>query len=504
MATDVSKIDSNVTGLSYAEETSIKVLPGTPTWNILEPNSYNDFGSQVSKTARNPINVSRQNKKGVTTDLDASGGFNIDFTQTNLEDILQGFFFADLRPKGEEVVTSVTTLYLVASTTGIKVGDLIFASGFTNAGNNGFTRVSAIVADTSIGVDATLVTEGSPPAAAKVVVVGVEGAAGDIDVDSTGSLPTLTSTTLDFTTLGLNVGEPIFVGGDAAGDKFSTAANNGRARVKTIAANVLTLDKSAGTMVTEASTTETVQLFFGRVLKNENTSALIKRRSYNLERKLGAPDTALPSNIQSEYIIGAVANEMTLNFGTADKITVDLGFIASDSETRTGVTGVKSGNRPALVASDAYNTTNDFTGIKLSLLDAADSNPTALYAFLTEFSITINNNASPNKAIGTLGAFDITAGQFTVGGSVTAYFADTPAIDAVRNNSDTTLDFMLSNNNTGIAVDVPLISLGDGRLNVEQDAPITIPLDVEAAADVNFDHTLMISFFDFLPNAADV
>lgn len=507
----VNKIDSDVTSLSYAEELTLGTLPGTPDWVQLEPNSYNDFGGEITTLERNPINPSRQRQKGVVTDLDASGGFNHDMTQTNFQDILQGFFFADLRPKGEEEPTGANAtgnIYEVALTAGFKVGDLVWASGFADSANNGLKNVSAIVTDVSVAVSQTLVTEASPPAGASITVVGVEGAAGDIDVDASGSLPVLTSTALDFTTLGLVPGEMFFVGGDLAADAFSNAANNGFARIKTIAANALTLDKTTSTMVTEASTTETVQLFFGRVIKNESTSSLIKRRSYNLERQLGAPDDALPAEIQSEYIVGAVASELALQYNTADKVTADLSFVATDHETRTGAIGVKTGNRPSLVSEDAFNTSSDLSRLKLSVLDPVDSNPTALFAFVTEFAVNVNNNISPNKAISVLGAFDVTAGQFVVSGSLEAYFADVAAINSVRNNSDVTLDFAMVKGTTGskagVAVDVPLIALGDGRANIEQNEAVKLPITMEAAADRVFDHTLLMVFFDHLPDAADV
>jgi hypothetical protein len=307
-----------------------------------------------------------------------------------------------------------------------------------------------------------------------------------------------------FTTLGLIPGEWIFIGGDSASLAFATPANNGFARVKSVEHDILTLDKTQDTMVTEPSTTETVQLFFGRVLKNEAEPTLQVRRSYNLERLLGAPDDAEIDALQSEYLVGAVSNELTFNFNTADKITVDLSFVATDNEQRTAAQGPKAGDRPALVSGDAFNTSNDFARLKMSVLDPADSNPLPLFAFLTEFTVAINNNVSPNKAISVLGAFDVTAGQFNVEGTATAYFANVSAVQAVRNNADVTLDFILVKANKGIAVDVPLIALGDGRLNIEQDQPITLPLSMPAAADRVFNHTLLMVFYDYLPDAADV
>jgi hypothetical protein len=509
----VNKIDSNATGLRYCEEDSLGTVSGDEIWVPLEPNSYDSFGAEITTVARNPINSSRQRKKGVTVDLDSSGGFNTDLTQTNIQALLQGFFFADLRRKGEEIVTAVDIdasnpdEYEVADTTGFQVNDLILGSGFTNAGNNSLNLVTAVVASTSVEVaDGVLTAEASPPSDAQITVVGHQAGSADLDVDASGTFPAITSTTLDFTTLGLIPGEWIFVGGDGASEDFVTAANNGWKRIKSITATILTLDKSDSTMVTETGTGLTVRLFFGRVLKNELDTSIV-RRSYQLERQLGAPNDSSPSDIQAEYVEGAVPSEMVLNIPTADKITADLSFIGTAHSTIDGATSLKAGTRPSLVESDAFNTSSDFSRIKLATVDSTDEAPTALFAFAQDITINLSNNLSPNKAIGTLGSFEVTAGTFAVSGDITAYFADVAGIAAVQANSNITLDIAMAKSNKGIVIDLPLISLGDGRPNVEQDEPITLPLSMDAATaaliDENTDYTLLMTFFDYLPTAAE-
>lgn len=511
----VNKIDSNITGLAYAEELSLGVLPVTPVWIPLEPNSYADFGGQIATIARNPINPSRQRKKGVTTDLDASGGFNTDLTQANLQDILQGFFFADLRTKVEfggagEITNVDGTAEEYDAASGLDdfaVGDLVFGAGFAQSANNGLKRVVALTAGTNLQVAENLVDE-VPPATATLVQVGFQFGTAEVDMVVSGSLPALTRVggAKDLTDFGLIPGEWIYIGGDTATLAFTNAANNGWARVFAVTATTITFDKAVTTMAAETGTGKTIQLFFGRVLKNELGTDIV-RRTYQLERQLGAPDDALPLEIQSEYLVGAVPSEFQLNINTADKITADLSFVAIDNEQRSGATGIKSGTRQALVESDAFNTSSDFSRIKLAQVVAGTEAPSPLFAFVTDLTITLNNNVSPNKAVGVLGAFEVTAGTFQVGGSMTAYFADIAAVQAVRDNVDITLDFAVAKANKGMVFDIPLLSLGDGRPSVEQDQPITLPLNMDAATaakiDPTLDYTFLIVFFDYLPTAAE-
>lgn len=515
---DAQKIDSNITGLAYAEEARLGLLPGegglggTPVWYRLNPNSYNDFGGEIVTVAPNPINPSRQRRKGVTTDLNAAGGVNHNLTFQNLTDLMQGVMFADIRRKGKQKVTAVDLdtinpdQYEVAATAGFLAGSLIKGIGFTNAPNNALNVVTAVTLNSSVNVaTGQLVAEASPPASASINVVGYEALSADISVDVSGSLPALSSTALDFTTLGLVPGQWVYIGGDAAGTSFTSAVNNGFKRIRSVAAGLLTLDKSFQPMVAEAGTGLTIRLFFGDVLRNE-TGSLIKRRSYNLERTLGAPDDSLPSQIQSEVLKGAVANEFTLNVPSAELMSVDFSFVATDNEQRTGAVGPKQTGVIDFPAAKEYNTSSDIGRIRLSTVSQVDEAPAALFAFVTEATITINNNVTPNKAVGVLGSFDVTAGTFMVSGNLTAYFASVAATQAVRNNADVTLDLSVVKDNTGIVFDMPLISLGDGRLSVEIDQPITLPLTTDAASgqdvDINLDHTLLITYFNYLPNVA--
>lgn len=503
-----NKVDSNETGLSIAKEVLGQpgVLPVTPDWYSLEPNEYDDFGGEPTLLARRPINSSRQRKKGAIVDLAANGGFNQDLTNDNSQMLASGFMYANFREKTNEIVGEVTaTGYVVADETLYFANMLIFASGFTNSANNGLKLVTSIDAGSSEVRASGLVVEGSPPATAKIVLVGIQGGAGNIDVDATGDFAEITSAVIDLESLDIIPGEMIFVGGDTSSLRFATAANNGIKRVRSVSPGGFVVDKSDLTMVTEASTTETVQIFFGRVLKNE-LADLIVRQSFQLERTMGAPEQTEPTEIQAEYVLGAFPNEMEVVIESADKINVNYSFVAITNDHRISTEGVKTGNRIATVESDAYNTSTDFSRIKMSIVSNSNEAPEPLFAYITELNLNINNNVSLNKAIGYLGGFDATIGLFEVSAEVTAYFTQVQSQQAIRNNSDVTLDFFVAKDNRGFAVDIPLIALGGGMPEVELDEPIMIPLEADAATAVKFgsafDHTLLWVFFDYLPDLA--
>lgn len=521
---DVRKIDSNLTGLAIAEEVCLKQLPVQavdgfgPVWYGQEPNSYSDFGGELSTVARAPIDPSRQRKKGTITDLDASGGFNTDVTRSNLNRLMQGFMFADARSKvsTESLQLGIANTLLTGVVGGDKTytaaaglagfdtpGALVLAEGFNIALNNGVKTIVE-AADGTVEVAEVIANEANPPVGAKLTVVGHEFAADDIAMTLNGNVPTMTSVAFDFTTLNVIPGEWLFIGDDNSVHRFA-AGNAGYARIASITEDAITFDDTTFVPVADNGAGKSIRVYFGTVIKNEKLPGLIKRRSYQIERTLGESELAEnPGDQQAEYLEGAVANEFTLNIPQADKLNADLTFVACDNTQRSGAAGdkIKAGTRVSALGEDAFNTSSDIYRIKMAINDPSSSNPDALFAFVTEASISIANGVTPNKAVGVLGAFDTSAGNFEVGGSVTAYFSSVAAVRAVRNNVDASFNVIAAARNSGFIYDIPLLGLGGGRVNVEKDSPVTVPLE-PAAAENKHGYTLLYNYFPYLPTIAE-
>ena len=484
---------------------------GVAKWYELEPNSYDSLGSEIETVARSPINASRQQKKGVVTDVTADGGFNTDITQTNLQRLMQGFFFA----KAHERATSSSiksaadsiTLTSVASTaitigagdeTKFKVGSLVKLSGFANAANNGVFEVTGLTSG-SLACSAATFTSETAPAGAKLEIVGYEFPASDVSVTVTGNKFVMASAASKFLDLGVQVGEWIHVGGDAIINRLISNAP-GFARVAAVATDGSTLSLEQCSWATpqiDTGTGRQLQVYLGSVIRNEKDPTLIKCQSYQLERQLGQD----AFGTQSQYLVGAVANEFKLNIPSVEKLNSDVSFTALDTETRNGSTGLKSGTRVTMPVESAFNTTSHIYQTRLYVHDDDAITPDSLFAFVMDGELTINNNVDGLKAIGTLGSMDLNVGDFEVSGTLNVYFATVAAVEAVRANADVGFNVIAALDNAGFVFDIPLLSLGGGRLEVEKDAAIMLPLETMAAENES-GYTLLSTWFAYLPTVS--
>lgn len=488
---------TNNFSLEYAIEQSIGVLPGSPEWKLLEPNTIGAFGASISTVARSPISKNRQRRKGTVTDLDSSVEFDADLTLEHFIDFIEGFMFANFVGPVKTVPTATTTSSYTVPTMGAALPEfaLVFARGFTNPINNGMKVVDTggTVTDVPIKVD-TLIVE-TPAAEENVTleVCGFQFTVGDLDVDASGNL---TSVAKDFAELDLTPGQSIWIGGSLAANQFTEAANTGFARVVSIDTNLLTIDKTGQTFVTEADTTQLVELHFGRFIKNVGVDdGEYLERSFHFEGAYDNLEYPGPGDAW-EYAKGNFCNTMGFELPLTNKATVGFGFVGTDTEPPT-ITRETNADTPTVpVQTGAFNTSSDIA--RLRILEVDETGLTTDFKSLT---LNINNNVSPEKVLGTLGAKFMNTGNFEIDIEAQILFTNPAVVTAIRNNTRLTMDFSIKNDDGAILVDIPSLTLGGGARDFPVNESILLNATAQAYGDTTFGNSLAVSMFPFVPSS---
>lgn len=521
MVCEVNKVDSNLSATSFAEEICPRKLPvlatdgRDPEWDTVEVNSFSDFGADYVRTARQPIDPGRQKKRGNISDLTAGAGFNADFTQRNSKRFFQALYFANAYEAADTsplnpaitpkiIVTAVDgaadAFNAASGLTRFTVGDLVRSSGFTIAANNVLTTVLTSVTG-ALGVAADLVAEASPPSAARLQTVGRQFASADVALVVANGVATLTSAASAFPVNWLQPGEWVFVGGDATSTQYTTGGNKPfYGRCKSLTTGILVLDKVTATLVTDPGTGKTIRIFKGTHTRNEKAPAKQVARTFAFNRTLGS-DASGP---QSEQVYGAFANQIVMNSpipGTDAKVNIDWTFLGMSASTLDGTQSALPGVVNASLGEAAINTAQNIYRLKLAIIDPATLNPSALFGYVSDFTLTISNNASVNKAQGVLGGFSISVGDFQVGGDINAYFTTVAAIAAIKANAELTFDVIYALGNGAVVFDIPTLGLAGGKPNVAKDKPVMLPV-TNGAYESPFGTTASTTFFEYVPTVA--
>lgn len=501
----MGRVLTNNTGLAYSIEASPGVLAGSPKWKTLEPNSFGKIGAEIKTVARSPISKERQRRKGTVVDLDSGVEFEADATLEHLIDFFEGFAFAsftdqlEIDSQNNALAVNGATGYTYTAITGstLPANTLVFARGFSTAVNNGLKVVGA--SSTTSLVHVTGLTTESPTAAqnASVTIAGVRGAAGDLEIDSNGDL---ISTTLNFTTLKLVAGQFIHIGGMTSTNQFFTAANKGLVRITSIAANKIVFDKALTTFVVDDGTdtgsggsNKQIDLLFGRFLRNVAVDhASYIERSFTFEQSL--PNLFAGSLTGYKYPKGNFCNEMTFNLPLADKATVNFGFIGLDTPnpTSTRATGASAAAQPVQTA--ALNTSADILRLRIAEVDE-----TGITTDFKDAKLSLKNNVTPEKVLGTLGAKYMNAGNFEVDLETQLLFTNEAVATAIRGNRTVSLDFGLRNDDGGFVVDLPSCTLGDGSEEFPVNESVLINTAGQAFKDSILGTSIGISLFPVLP-----
>ena len=486
----MSRTLTNNANWAYAKEASLAVLPGSPEWRNLQPNSVSEFGAQITTTHRDFISKNRQRQKGRVTDLASSVGFDADLTLESFEDFFEGFAFATRTTAFFQPTAVTATGYTVASGGALTQSTLVYVRGLDVATNNGLKLVGASSTGTEIKVSG-LTAEASPPSNVRLDIAGFRGASGDLEINSDGNL---ISTTLDFTTLDITVGQFIHVGGEATANQFATSDNNGLARVVSVDTNLIELDKKATTFATDAGTSKLIDVYYGTFVRNvdvDHSDFLVQ--SYQFEATY--TDLGGAGTDEYEYALGNLANELTINMESADKATTSYAFVGTDSQppSTTRATGGSSALDP--VTQEFFNTSADFARLRIT-----DVDETGLSTDFNTLSISIRNNVTPEKVLGTLGGKYMNHGNFEVQIEAELLFTDSTVATRIRNGTSVTLDVALRNTDGAIVIDVPSLTMGGGEKGYPANESITISTTAMAEEDETLGTSLGLSTFPFLPD----
>lgn len=506
----MGRVPTNQTGISYAIEESLAVLPGTPTWKLTEPNDITAFGASLTKVARDPISVLRQRRKGTTTDLDSTVEVDSDLTKEAYLDFIEGFMFASATyPDGQPPIQSgalFDNLSAVAATPGyahdalsaaIPAGRLIRARGFSDtANNNGLLEVDSGGSTTSTPIVGGTQTDETPGNVdnASLSIAGVRGATGDITLTVTGTTGVLGSTALDFTTLGLSDGQVIHVGGITATNQFTTAGPF-YARIRgTITATSIPLDKLDPGVVTDAGVGKEIDLLYGAFVRNVTVNDVdFLERSYQFELSLPNLEDPGPGDMW-EYALGNQANVATFNLPLTDKATVTFGFVGTDTELPTSTQKTNADTPVEPVQTTAYNTSADIARLRIQQLDE-----TGLSSCFKSLNLSMNNQITGEKCLGNLGNLFLNQGNFLADVEAQLLLTNPGVIAAIRNNETLTLDWILKNDDGAIAFDIPSLTLGGGDKELPRNESVRINTTAEAFVDPALGYSMATSVIEQVP-----
>lgn len=476
--------DSNRVSLGVVLEVTPGTTPPTPEWEALRITGAPSLGFIPTTVQTDEIRADRNITDLILTDAEAGGEISMELSHGAQDTFLEAVMFntwteRNNRKNGD--VTSISSnVITVVSGDAWAVDDLVYLEGFGDANDEVVFEAIATSDATTITAASGLTDNGSAPVTARIWNVGVKGATGDID--STVSPDTLTSTILDFTTLGLLVGDWMKIGGTNVTNQLPTAVNNDWCRISGIAAAVLTFDIVPAGWSADASTTEDVYLFFGDRIRNG-----ITKLSYSLEEVFN--DHVSPT---FQYFTGIHVDSMTITLPSAGIITASIntqGFSSSATTTRFAGSTDKVAQQNTI-----YNTSSNIGRIGRG----TDGPFTTINGCVQDAAITIGNNLRRLKCIGTLGAIGMGAGQFVVTGNTNAFFEDLGYLNDVINNTERSLDIRMTDAlNKVLLFDSPRLKYTDGSPGVAgPNQDVLIPLGFQSILESANDlYTLQIQRF---------
>lgn len=503
----MSAPDVNTTGYGFAIETSPGVLDSGLKLHVLEPNDVSSWGAELTAVRRQPISRDRMPRASTSVDLDSAPELAMDATMEHLRTLMDSAMLAVRVGWQHDTFypTSVTgTGYVITDdNTVLPDNTLVWAAGFGTSANNGLkklagTSTDVLVKTTGLVAEAGTNSGGNSGQNATLEICGIQAAvAADFRLDASGNL-TSESGALDLSTLGWVVGQMIHLGDPASGTAFRFATitddmyanGEGFARIRSIAAHLVTLDKNE-TLGLDAAAGKTIRVLYGPFLREWAEDHANFRRPYN-RIEMSLPD--LDGGVDSySSAIGNILNEVAIQFPLNALVTMSVKWVGTDTPvpvtTRESWLNILE---PRLTA--PLDTTTSYRRKRLCTQAGVD-----VVSELKDLTITISNGAAPEKVQGRYGAFKINLGDRTCGGE-SSWLLDSPDVwEAMRLHTKNTLDIAMGGEDGGFYLDLPTVRLSGGKPGLERNTTVTTDVQIMAEKDTELGYMVGFTRFPYLP-----
>lgn len=494
--------DTNSTELVFTRQTGYKSGIADPAdFRICERSEISQFGNTYTKSEPSRVGKNRNPRQKRTTAIDSGVEFTGPLDIDSMLELGQGFMHAIPTGPTFAKVTAATsgalTVPALSSTQAamFQSGKTIVAiKGLKNASNKangGSFLVSGAVASgaTSIPVAGVVAETLASNRRAAAYVAGVRGASGDIEIDADGNL---TSTSLDFTTLGLVVDQAIYIGGRDDANGFSDEDNHGFAQILTITANKLTLYNRDRTFVADNGSGVQIDILFGPMLRNwaighTNYQRLFYTFGLSIECTMPVPKTTY------EYAKDNACDSMSISLED-EFATVTFGFVGSQT-TLPSVTAANGHENAA-----PLNTIAEFsTNVDLVQFAINKEDGTNLFTDFDDLTITFANGAAARKVKGTTIPGQINISKFRTTIDFSAIFSDSDVLEAIACDKALSLRFPLWNDDGGLYFHIPQLGFEGGDRSFPEDEQVTISTTGYAFNEDRDGSCMNITVFPLLP-----
>lgn len=466
---------SNRTQVASVKETTVGTTPGTPRMR-LRRTSGEGLKWVPTFVDSQEIRSDGMNPPPIKTGEDSNGDLKFELSfpfqdspadvdiQSAMRNTWTNTNSRDNDGTADSVVTDVATtntVLTVTTGTAFVAGEVYKFSGFGVTGNNGNFKCTTGSATVPRFVGSGITNEAAPPAAARVKMIGIEGAAGDITATSTG----LASSSIDFTTIAaLAVGRWIKIDSTTPGYGFATSALNTFMRITAVAAHAITLDNRPSGWTTDAGSGKTIRVYVGDQIINGTTQI-----GQSFEK--GFMGLATPV-----YIVqpGMVVTEYPMTWTAKQVITGDVKYI--------GMTGASQSTTSLDASPDATTSLTSYPVMACSAhIGRIGENGSALGSpnFVKELTFTLTSTVTPVESINTVGPAALTTHSCSVTGTVKTLFGDNTLLTKLFAGTLSSINAIAAKSNMAFIVTLPAITYnGDGSPNasaMNQDVDLSLP-----------------------------